>query len=87
MYEDLAIPVLVECASAPEGWVSQKQLIEKVSAKVIDFLRARHGKRTIFGRGFALYTRDGLGDGVRITPAGRAFLQSIPSHRAASGPA
>jgi hypothetical protein len=48
----------------------------KFSQKVRNLISHRAGRQTMFSRGYAIYT----GDGIRITPDGRAFVHSLPDH-------
>ena len=46
----------------------------KFSQKVRNLVSHRAGRQTMFSRGYVEYT----GDGIRITPNGRAFVHSLP---------
>jgi hypothetical protein len=48
----------------------------KFSQKVRNLVSHRAGRQTMFSRGYAVYT----GDGIRITPNGRALVHSLPDH-------
>lgn len=48
----------------------------RFSQKVRNLVSHREGKNTMFARGYAEYT----GDGIKVTEDGRRFVRSLPSH-------
>lgn len=74
---DATLPILKYCANMQDGWVPRAQLIAIFGDNATRLIRGRNERRSIFGRGFAQF----VNGGVRITEAGRAFLQTIPSVR------
>ena len=48
----------------------------KFSQKVRNLISHRTGRESMFSRGYAEYT----GDGIKITQLGREFVRSLPDH-------
>ena len=69
--------VELEALLQPEG--SDAEILDgrndtKFSQKVRNLISHRDGQQTMFAKGYADYT----GDGIKITAAGRIFLSQVP---------